>query len=95
MLVAIGFDSSAGGDWETTLAQNFLEAADDGAASFSLQRAGRSVGAKSIEKCDSKSAIMVNMAKTAVTEEAVTARIQQVLRKQDRDLRVATPERQK
>jgi hypothetical protein len=35
------------------------------------------------------------MAKTLVTEEVVVERIRQVLRKQNRDLRVATPEKQK
>jgi hypothetical protein len=35
------------------------------------------------------------MVKSSVSEEAVVERIRQVLRKQNRDLRVATPEQQK
>jgi hypothetical protein len=42
-----------------------------------------------------KSAITVSMSKTSVIEETVVERIRQKLRKQNRDLRVATAEKQK
>lgn len=42
-----------------------------------------------------KSATTISMAKIPVREKAVVERIQQKLRKQGRDLRVATPEQQK